>query len=949
MTVAWNNWRSHIFPFIRRSTRSKSTTISSNLSQKIFFENLFNLVIVHFEHNALTHLELPHMTYLRELYLGHNKLADFTFSDCPRLELLYLNDNQLTQLDSTSFQQLPELLELQLSGNLITEIGADTFQSLIKLRTLNLSRNALTSLPADVFGSSVQQFALQQLDLSHNNINVLFENQFELLAGLQMLNLSGNNIAVLKSAHFAGLTSLRHLHLQSNDKMELKGHTFATLKQLETLDLSHIGLDILDPHLFGYNQEGTESIYDYLPMAHMRKLNLSSNNLQHLHPRAFAKLSSLEELYLSNNALRVLPEGLFVPIQNLKKLDVSYNQFAEISSDVINSLNNITDLHIDNNRLTFLPNLNGKLRNVKVFRVSLSFGEQPDEVLQWEVSSLQEIARIESLSSIPLLTIIINNTDTELIIEAANFTLPNLVGIDLHVPRLELRNGAFANLPGLWWINMNDCGLEQLEKSYFTIHPEIHAIESNDKMELKGHTFATLKQLETLDLSHIGLDILDPHLFGYNQEGTESIYDYLPMAHMRKLNLSSNNLQHLHPRAFAKLSSLEELYLSNNALRVLPEGLFVPIQNLKKLDVSYNQFAEISSDVINSLNNITDLHIDNNRLTFLPNLNGKLRNVKVFREVSSLQEIARIESLSSIPLLTIIINNTDTELIIEAANFTLPNLVGIDLHVPRLELRNGAFANLPGLWWINMNDCGLEQLEKSYFTIHPEIHAIEVSHNKLKFISKDFFENLIHLVMVHLDHNSLTYLELPHMKSLRELYLGHNKLADFTFSYCRRLELLYLNDNQLTHLDSTSFQQLHEVLELQLSGNLITEIGADTFQSLIRLRTLNLSRNALTSLPADVFGSSEQQFALQQLDLSHNNINVLFENQFELLGGLQLLDLSGNKIATLKSAYFSGLHLQKLNVDHNLFPEITSDVLESLNNITDLLINNNQTFLHKLN
>ncbi|XP_060658788.1 leucine-rich repeat and fibronectin type III domain-containing protein 1-like protein [Drosophila nasuta] len=73
-----------------------------------------------------------------------------------------------------------------------------------------------------------------------------------------MLNLSGNNIAVLKSAHFAGLTSLRHLHLQSNDKMELKGHTFATLKQLETLDLSHIGLDILDPHLFGYNQEGTE-------------------------------------------------------------------------------------------------------------------------------------------------------------------------------------------------------------------------------------------------------------------------------------------------------------------------------------------------------------------------------------------------------------------------------------------------------------------------------------------------------------------------------------------------------------------------------------------------------------------------------------------------------------------------------------------------------------------
>ncbi|XP_034110230.1 leucine-rich repeat-containing protein 15-like [Drosophila albomicans] len=250
-----------------------------------------------------------------------------------------------------------------------------------------------------------------------------------------------------------------------------------------------------------------------------------------------------------------------------------------------------------------------------------------------------------------------------------------------------------------------------------------------------------------------------------------------------------------------------------------------------------------------------------------------------------------------------------------------------------------------------MNDCGLEQLEKSYFPIHPEMHEIRVSHNKLKFISIDFFENLFKLVIVHLDHNSLTHLELPHMKSLRELYLGHNKLADFNFSDCPRLEILYLNDNQLTQLDSTSFQQLPELLELQLSGNLITEIGADSFQSLIKLRTLNLSRNALTSLPADVFGSStEQQFALQQLYLSHNNINVLFENQFELLGGLQLLDLSGNKIATLKSAYFSGLHLQKLNVGHNQLADISSDVLESLNGITDQLINNNQTtFLHKLN
>ncbi|XP_034110226.1 chondroadherin-like [Drosophila albomicans] len=353
------------FSIHRRMLQIRVSHNKLKFISKGVFENLFQLVYVYLDHNDLTHLELPHMTYLRDLYLGHNKLDDFN-CDCPHLLLLYLNDNQLTHVDSTSFQQLPELLELQLSGNLITDIGKNTFQSLTKLRTLNLSRNALTSLPADVFGSSIeQQFTLQQLDLSHNNINVLFENQFELLGGLQLLDLSGNKIAVLKSAHFAGLISLRHLYLGSNDNMELRGHTFETLKQLETLDLSHIGLDILGPHLFGYKQEETESIYYYLRMAHMRKLNLNGNKLQHLHLRTFAKLSSLKELYLSNNALRFLSASVLDPIQNLRKLDVSYNQLAEISSEVLNRLNNITDLHIDNNQLTFLPNLNGTLPHLQ--------------------------------------------------------------------------------------------------------------------------------------------------------------------------------------------------------------------------------------------------------------------------------------------------------------------------------------------------------------------------------------------------------------------------------------------------------------------------------------------------------------------------------------------------------------------------------------------------------
>ncbi|XP_060654801.1 insulin-like growth factor-binding protein complex acid labile subunit [Drosophila nasuta] len=291
---------------------------------KDFFSKVPKLLFAFFANNSLSHVELPYMEYLTFLDLSHNNLTTFniTFGNCPRLINLYLNNNNLTQFQIT--------------------------------------------LPAEIVNSSVEKvFSLKALDLSNNSISELIENQFELLGELVILELSGNKISVLKSAHFAGLTSLRYLHLESNGKLELTEHTFEALKKLEWLDLSHNGLENLDPHLFGYKQKDSQGLYEYLPMAHMRRLNLNGNKLQQLDPGTFEKLPFLEELCLSNNALRVLPEGLFVPIQNLKVLDMRHNQLTEISSDILKSLNNAKDLLINYNQLTTLPDLNGTLSHLR--------------------------------------------------------------------------------------------------------------------------------------------------------------------------------------------------------------------------------------------------------------------------------------------------------------------------------------------------------------------------------------------------------------------------------------------------------------------------------------------------------------------------------------------------------------------------------------------------------
>ncbi|XP_062133159.1 TLR4 interactor with leucine rich repeats-like [Drosophila sulfurigaster albostrigata] len=281
------------------------------------------LIFAVFANNSLTHVEVPYMRSLGILDLSHNNLTTFniTLGNCPYLRKLYLNNNKLTQFQIT--------------------------------------------LPAEVVDSSVEKvLRLKKLDLSNNCISELIENQFELLGELEILELSGNRITTLKSAHFAGLTSLRHLHLASNYNMELIGHTFEALEQLETLDLSYIFLENLSPHLFGFKQVNKKGRYKYLPMVHMRKLSLTGNMLQHLHPRTFKKLPFLDTLLLADNALRVLPAGLFVPIRNLRMLDVGHNQLIKISRDLLEALSKITVLQIDYNQLSYLPDLNGTLPNL---------------------------------------------------------------------------------------------------------------------------------------------------------------------------------------------------------------------------------------------------------------------------------------------------------------------------------------------------------------------------------------------------------------------------------------------------------------------------------------------------------------------------------------------------------------------------------------------------------
>ena len=105
-----------------------------------------------------------------------------------------------------------------------------------------------------------------------------------------------------------------------------------------TLDLSK---EYLTPRMLDFIVAG-------LPLANIRSLNLSHNNLLRI-PDCFFRLINLTCLYVNDNSLSSLPESMIL-FQRLEKLDLRNNQLKEL--DVVRKLHELKNLSVEGNPLT---------------------------------------------------------------------------------------------------------------------------------------------------------------------------------------------------------------------------------------------------------------------------------------------------------------------------------------------------------------------------------------------------------------------------------------------------------------------------------------------------------------------------------------------------------------------------------------------------------------------
>ena len=230
------------------------------------------------------------------------------------LQNLDLSENELTKLHLYTFYGLSDLSSLDLRRNKdLTSIQIASFSALKNLRSLDVS---FTNLKVFIFCAPVLRSLKFQTSTYYSDAIIPGEtfNEMQTLEKLEIINsLSTFNLHYNRSSLFDGLKNLKNLLLSRNHFDGFPSHVFSQLTYLEELDLSGCQIKVFKTNAFA----GLTSLLI---------LNLTDNNIQRL--PVLNELHHLTDLYLDNNELSYINSNAFVNTSKLSHLALSNNFFT---------------------------------------------------------------------------------------------------------------------------------------------------------------------------------------------------------------------------------------------------------------------------------------------------------------------------------------------------------------------------------------------------------------------------------------------------------------------------------------------------------------------------------------------------------------------------------------------------------------------------------------------
>lgn len=512
------------------------------------------------------------------------------------------------------------LENLHLSHNQIESIGENPFFNLGSLEIIDLSHNKLTRIDS-LFHFDFQPNKLRKLILSFNKIVNIPQDAFEELTFLTELDLTNNQITDLTVEPFSNLTNLEILRLNNNFIKNLNGavnnlqnlkHLYLRGNQIENIDVESLKIII-----------------------HLETFDVSWNQLEKIIPVMFSRHwvhlggHSVCKIILSDNLITSVPnatsreittrfvrhlKGRAVTVDVLTELDLSKNQISNIEYNAFQSLIKLSALDLSKNKIIDFVVNPDDIAFVRYLNLSGNY-----------ISALyfESFSRMNSLQNLDL-----SHNRLDYIPEQTfnnNFNLKHVNMTHNMIERLDnIHIDQFHPDGGI--LDLSNNGLSQLKipvgegrrLTMLVLHS--NNITDPSLVDLVYHT-----DLKNLDMSRNQISELDEHSLR------------LP-AVLSYLDLSCNRIHRIGPSAFLRTGHLKTLLLSHNRIKSIEYGAFRGLSSLLHLDLSFNGLGMVDSKLFMDLKSLTVLSLRHNSLNVLRDdaWYGHKFNLKVYLDGNNL-------------------------------------------------------------------------------------------------------------------------------------------------------------------------------------------------------------------------------------------------------------------------------------------------------------------------
>ncbi|XP_041469493.1 toll-like receptor 3 [Lytechinus variegatus] len=534
------------------------------------------------------------------LDLSNNRikmLLNSSFDVYPLITSLYISNNDLGVIESTSFHPLHGLKILNLSCNprLVLPVK-DVFKMSPQLITLYLEEANLMTLPNDTLQSSQN---LHRLLLSKNKLSFI---NISSCGKVDKVYMDGNQIQRIAKGWFTFVCHSDFLDLTDNPIQFVDPDDFASLniRSLKlgfyplseevlintTLGISKSNLQELTI-VRGYSGAFPEGLFDPLCNSSLSVLNFYGNELTYLPPLVFANLTKLKQFTFSYNSLPIdiIPPEIFNGMESLDVLNISNNDITEINPDNQTwTLVNLTQLNLRENSLTKI--LSSTFRGLESL-ISLDMNSNKE-------LSFLELNAFSGLSSIQYIDLSGTNVyDLQLNIPTLRILSLNFI--------LESPNWTPSRSPFRYLQSLVDFSLRK--SSIFIVHLFSNATNAS--------LFDGLLNLHRLDLS------------GNYFDGTKFFDNTLPpgifrqLFALQELIIDDCKIENVHPHFFTGLESLQTLSLKGNNIKSLDGRLLWILPQLGSINLGGNQISYLERLIFLKNAKLTKLSLADNKLTSL--------------------------------------------------------------------------------------------------------------------------------------------------------------------------------------------------------------------------------------------------------------------------------------------------------------------------------------------